>query len=317
MMRRFARIAWMYWILGVLLWTCQRAEGPPYLATENPKDSLRWRVEWKPLDTLPVDRRVSVREYFAYLDSLVQRWDSLCPYDLNEHLLVRSNPWLIDRLQRTDYYYLAARDSFVYDQNSLTVLQEGDTLFLPGEKLARLIEAQQKRIVLDVNIPEYRMRILDPPDTLFTFPVRVGRNGRKYLAMSRRVTDLRTQPGAGQIVRISKNPAFINPANCRPYQQTRRDDGRLTTLPRIPWIEPEINGVCHGHLIHPTTNPKTLGRAYSNGCVGVSEWAMWRIYYYAPLGTQVRYRYDLRMPGPEGDTIEWPDIYGWGGRPVR
>jgi L,D-transpeptidase ErfK/SrfK len=280
-------------------------------------DSLFFMQAWNPWDTIFIEREVSIGSYFEYLDSLVRRWDSLCPYELHEHLLVRANPWLIDRLQRTDYYYLAARDSFVYDQNSLSVLYAGDTLFLPGEKLARLIEAQQKRIVLDVNIPEYRLRILDPPDTLFSFPVRVGRNERKYLAMSGRTTDLRTLPGQGEIVRISKNPAFINPVNCRPYQQTRRDDGYVTALPRIPWIEPEINGVCHGHLIHPTTNPKTLGRAYSNGCVGVSEWAMWRIYYYAPLGTQVRYRYDLRVPGPEGDTIELPDIYSWGGRPVR
>lgn len=315
----FRRVSATAILLSLCVALLQCRQGEPSGPRENAAagDSLLFMQAWKPLGAILIEQEVPIGSYFEFLDSLVQRWDSRCPYELNEHLLVRANPWLIDRLQRTDYYFLAAQDSFVYDQKILPALHPGDTLLLPGEKLARLIEAQQERIVLDVNIPEYRLRILDPPDTLFSFSVRVGRNERQYLAMSGRLTDLRTQPGVGQIVRISKNPAFINPVNCRPYHQTRRDDGRVTALPRIPWVEPEINGVCHGHLIHPTTNPNTLGRAYSNGCIGVSEWAMWRIYYYAPLGTQVRYRYDLRVPGPEGDTIELPDIYGWGGGPVR
>ena len=36
---------------------------------------------------------------------------------------------------------------------------------------------------------------------------------------------------------------------------------------------------------------------------------MWRVYYYAPLSTKVRFRYDLEVPGVDGDTVQLPDIY--------
>ena len=75
-------------------------------------------------------------------------------------------------------------------------------------------------------------------------------------------------------------------------------------MPRIPWIEPQIDGHRFGHMIHPTTNPKTLGKAYSNGCIGTSEADAWRIYYYAPIGTKVNFRYDLIIENERGDTIQ-------------
>ena len=83
--------------------------------------------------------------------------------------------------------------------------------------------------------------------------------------------------------------------NGKRYEQTKRDDGRYTKMPLIPYIEPEINGHRYGELIHPTTNPITLGKAYSNGCVGMKEADTWRLYYYAPLGTKVVFRYDLEI----------------------
>ncbi|MBP9873779.1 MAG: L,D-transpeptidase, partial [Haliscomenobacter sp.] len=93
------------------------------------------------------------------------------------------------------------------------------------------------------------------------------------------------------------------------YEVTRRDDGLLTACPQIPWLEPEINGQRLGHLIHPTTNPRTLGRAYSNGCIGTREGDAWFVYYHAPLGTRVVFRYDLWTVGPEGDTVRLRNVY--------
>lgn len=262
-----------------------------------------------PLDTVIVPFDIPVNCYFDYLDSLVVEYDTLTPYPLSEHVIVRFNAWIIDTLESTDYYRMMARDSFVYDQRDLVILKAGDTIFIPNADQANKYFVYQQKIVLDLNIPEFKLRIWDGEDTLYTFPVRVGRDERKYLSMSGHVTDLRTKPGWGEIVRISRNPDFYDPASGKKFTHTRRDDNKTTVMPLIPWIEPEINGHRYGHLIHPTTNPKTLGKAYSNGCIGVREGDMWRIYYYAPLGTKVHFRYDLKIVDEKGDTIRLRDIY--------
>lgn len=83
-------------------------------------------------------------------------------------------------------------------------------------------------------------------------------------------------------------------------------------MPIIPWIEPSINGIRYGALIHPTTNPETLGKAYSHGCVGTTEQDAWFIYYNAPIGTPVFFRYDLTVIQPSGDILFLKDIYELG-----
>ncbi len=252
---------------------------------------------------------VPIRKFFPWMDSLVLAYDSLVPYPLSEHLIIRANPWIIDSLAETDYYRQKEKGRFIYDQAGLPALQKGDTLGIPGAEMALQIMARIANTVLDVNIPEYTLRIMEGTDTLYTFPVRVGRNERKYLEMAGRVVDLRTAVGEGSIVRIERYPAWINPSDCKPYEVTRRDDGLLTACPQIPWLEPEINGQRLGHLIHPTTNPRTVGRAYSNGCVGMREADAWYVYYHAPLGTRVVFRYDLLTVGPDGDTVRLRNVY--------
>jgi L,D-transpeptidase ErfK/SrfK len=91
---------------------------------------------------------------------------------------------------------------------------------------------------------------------------------------------------------------------------TRRDDGRVTKCPRVPWIEPTIDGERIGQWIHPTTNRASLGKTYSNGCIGMAENSTWYTYYYAPLGTPVQVRYDLEKIGPDGKVTQFSDIYG-------
>lgn len=256
-----------------------------------------------------VNSPVKISRYFEYLDSVVKHFDSNLPYPLDEHLLIRANPWVIDTLAHSDYYWWMLRDSFVYDPNDLLVLRPGDTLWIPTENRAKMLKQTQSNTMIDLNIPEFTLRIIEKDIVLYTFQVRVGRNERKYLAMAGREVDLRTQAGEGTIVSINKNPTYINPSNNHPYTTTRRDDNRVTKLPRIPFLEPEINGIRNGQLIHPTTNPNTLGKAYSNGCIGMREQDAWRLYYYAPVGTKVRFRYDLEVINEAGDTIHLKDIY--------
>jgi L,D-transpeptidase ErfK/SrfK len=80
-------------------------------------------------------------------------------------------------------------------------------------------------------------------------------------------------------------------------------------MPQIPWLEPAINGQRYGQMIHPTTNPRSLGKPASNGCIGLSEADAWKLYFYAPLGTKVHIRYDLQEINAAGDTIRYEDIY--------
>ncbi len=85
----------------------------------------------------------------------------------------------------------------------------------------------------------------------------------------------------------------------------------MTKLPQIPFLETELNGFRHGQLIHPTTNPETLGKAYSNGCIGTKEADAWVLYYYAPIDTKIHIRYDLNTLDENGNTIILNDIYGY------
>ncbi|MBK8557934.1 MAG: L,D-transpeptidase [Lewinellaceae bacterium] len=255
---------------------------------------------------------VLVRGYFPFMDQLVDQLDSSHAYPLSEHQLVRYNPWLLDTLANTDYYRRMERGEFVYDQRRLPVLFPGDTLYIPDSLSAQAIQAQINRSWLDINIPEFRLRVVDSLDTLFTFPVRAGQNKSRYQAELNRVADLRTRTGRGTIVRINRAPDyFTDPHTGKRFTTTLRDDGRRTKMPLVPWLEPEINGVRLGQMIHPTTNPGSLEKPYSNGCIGCNEADAWYIYYFAPLGTRVVIRYDTQVVLANGDTLNLPDIYEW------
>lgn len=274
--------------------------------------ALTQAVHAKEPIAIEVTRPVTIESYFRFMDSLVAYYQPRLPYRISEHQLVHHNRWILDTLAATDYYRRMARDSFVYDQRQQVALPAGSRLYVPDSNQSAAIQRHLEALRLDINIPEFKLRICQDSTELFAFPVRVGQNRTRYLAMSGIETDLRTHPGSGTIVRIERDPVFYNPVDGSRYYSTRRDDGRRTLMPRIPWLETEIDGRRNGQLIHPTTNPETLGRAYSNGCIGTGEAAAWIIYYHAPLGTPVQIRYDLTLyEGADGKTL-LKDIYGWG-----
>lgn len=255
---------------------------------------------------------INISQYFDYMDSLVNVYDSVVPYTLSEHLLAHANPWIIDTLANTDYYRMMERDSFVYDQRKLLVLRISDSIIIPDSVTAGTILNSFKKTHLDINIPEFKLRIYKDSSLLYIFPIRVGKNTKKYLAMVDKTTDLRTKSGSGKIVRHEKDPDFYNPVNHERFYTTIRDDNKTTLMPQIPWIETEINGVRNGQMIHPTTNPETLGKASSNGCIGTRESDAWIIYYYAPLETRITIRYHLEFTNGKGDKVKLNDVYGYG-----
>jgi L,D-transpeptidase ErfK/SrfK len=252
---------------------------------------------------------VKVKDYFKFMDTLVQRLDKEVAYELNEYILLRTNKKLLDSLMGTDYYLRKARGEFVYNQKQLAVLHRGDTILIPGDSLAARVNRQIAATWFDINIPEFRLRIVEGSDTLYTLPVRVGQNRQRFLETIGREEILRTKTGVGKIIRVNRYPVWTNPVDGEEYKDTKRDDGRRTKLPQIPWIEPEINGARYGQMIHPTTNPETLNKAYSNGCIGASEADSWLIYAMAPIGTSVVIRYDRMKITAQGDTVWLRHIY--------
>ncbi len=263
------------------------------------------------VDLVLIHKAITVENYFQFMDSLVKKYDSLTPYKLTEHLLVRGNLWIMDTLQNTDYYRMKVRDSFVYNQKKMIALPVGNLIRIPDSIQGNKLLSSLKATRIDINIPEFKLRIYEDSIQLYEFPVRVGRNEKKYLEMSGRVQDLKTKTGEGIIIKHVCNPRYVNPVNNYEYFVTNRDDKSVTKLPQIPFIETEINGVRNGQLIHPTTNPVSLGKAYSNGCIGTRESDAWVIYYYAPILTHIKIRYDLKVLNKEGDSIILNDIYGY------
>ena len=267
-------------------------------------------VEYSP-KTVQVERDIPIKHYFEYVDSIVGEYYNYSSKRLTEHVLVRFNPWIIDTLANTDYYKLIERDSFVYNQKEIIVLKKGSQLFIPDSLQVNSFINRFSKTLIDVNIPEYKLRIYEDSLQLYEFNVRVGRNQKKYLKFGDRITDLRTKTGKGSIVAHVCNPDYYNPSDGHRYYVTRRDDEKITSLPQIPFIETEINGIRNGQLIHPTTNPATLNKAYSNGCIGTKESDAWIIYYHAPIGTKINIRYNLRVKDSLGNTITLKDIYGY------
>ena len=263
------------------------------------------------LNIISVSKNVKVKDYFPYMDSLVNQHNLKANYTITEHILVRANHWIIDTLANTDYYRMIKKDSFVYNQKEMIVLPKGSNISIPDSTATSNILNAMNKTRIAINIPEFKLRIFQDSLLLYEFPIRVGRNEKKYLKMGNRITDLKTIAGNGKIVNYNRYPNYYNPVNGHQYYLTRRGDHKVTKLPQIPFIETEIEGVRNGQLIHPTTNQNTLNKAYSNGCIGTSEAHAWIIYYYAPIGTKINISYNLNSTNEKGEAVMLKDIYGY------
>lgn len=288
---------------------CSPGKNPSPLAPDSFSKAVSLPVKTSILHFAKITRDIRMKEYFSFLDSLTSNYDTLRNPKLNEYAIVHANPWILDTLRSWDYYILKKRGKFFYDQSKMVVLHKGDKLLIPDSSSVSVIMKKIKSTVLDLNIPEYKLRLIQLGDTILNCNVRVGRNAEEYLALAGHSVNLKTPVGEGEVIRIERNPIFVNPDTGKRYDSTLRDDGRYTKFPVIPWLEPSINGIRYGDLIHPTTNVNTLSKAYSHGCIGTSEADAWTIYYNAPIGTKVIFRYNLKAIDTKGDTIILKDIY--------
>jgi len=272
------------------------------------RDSLKQEKTSTPIEIV-VNKDVPIRSYFKWMDSIIAEHNQTHNYSIDEYIIVHHNNWILDTLAHTDYYYLMDKGIFNEDPQALIALKKDQVLVIPDSIQTQQLKTQLCNTYLELNIPEFRLRIIQDEKEIYKFPVRVGKVGKRYLAMAKGDVDMRTKPGIGEIIRVNKKPIFMNPLNNHKYTKTNRDDGKTTGLPAIPWLEPSINGRSVGQLIHPTTNLATLEKTSSNGCIGLRESDAWIVYYYSPLGTKVVFKYDLQGKNDEGETVEFKNIY--------
>lgn len=271
-------------------------------------DSLIQEIISIPIEVV-INKDVPIRSYFKWMDNIVAEHNQTHNYSIDEYIIVHNNNWILDTLAHTDYYYLMDKGIFNEDSRSLIALKKDQVLVIPDSIETQNLRTQLCNTYLEINIPEFRLRIIQDEEEIYKFPVRVGKTGKKYMAMAKGEVDMRTKTGIGEIIRVNKEPVVANPVNNRKYEKTNRDDGKRTTLPVIPWLEPSINGRSVGQLIHPTTNLATLEKASSNGCIGLRESDAWIVYYYAPIGTKVVIKYELQGKNDAGETVEFKNIY--------
>jgi len=311
-MYRMARQGWSLYFLVILLYGCSHTpekQPPPIVSQgiDSVADLPNKEKIQMPIYVIVKDT-IIMKDYFQFIDSLADaNFKSTSPF--NEYVLVHANPWIIDTLKSLDYYRQKAQGVFIYDQSQQIIFHPGDSLLIPDSTTGAAISEKLKLTRIDVNLPEFMLRVIQEQDTVFTCKVRIGQNKNSYLEYYQREVDLRTPVGEGEILIVRQHPKYVDPQTGEEYVETNRDDGRRTKMPIIPSLTPTIRGKITGTLIHATTNPKSLGKAYSHGCIGTSEPDIWSIYYYSPPGTKVTFRYDLEVTDSQGSVKKLRDIY--------
>ena len=290
------------WIYIPLLYIAQK-EGVILDATNSHPPSSPY------LDTLVVNEKVKLGVFFHWGDEIVQEYTPSTADSLTVRHLIFSNPWIIDRFRETDYYVQAEKGIHVYDQRESVILFPGDQVRIPNDSIRMAIDCLLSSIELDINIPEFTLRILENDTIHHKIRVRVGKPGTTYLPYLEKAIQTKTVLGEGVIVSINMAPEFLRFSSGEKITHTRRDDGKLTLMPEIPALEPSIGGRRLGQLIHATTNPNTLGKAYSHGCIGTSEADAWLLYFYTTVGTPLTIRYDLVVEDSLGIQQVLDDIY--------
>ncbi len=282
-------------VLFSLLFLYQAAD---VFCFHNTKDSINPNAYY-------LDKDIPVKHFFKTIDFIAKRYSDSVGYTLSDYHIVNYNSWIIDSLSHTSYYWLKDHGIKDLNQKDRIVLKKGTPIQIPEKKIALAIEDRLKSNRIIINIPEYKMRVYHEDLLIYDCLIRVGKNESRYLKSIDKYMDLRTRTGKGFIYATERNPTWINPVDGTQYKETKRDDGTVTKMPMTPSITIFLNGYVSGQLIHATTNPETLGKPASNGCIGTSEEDIWRLYFLCPPGTKIEIIYDRKYT----DESELPDIY--------
>ena len=154
------------------------------------------------LGWIKIEEDIDIKHYFPFMDKLILKADTFKNWNINEYIIVHSNPWILDSLVASDYYSLQEKGIFNYDQTAIVILHKGDSIAIPDSAYAANINSKLASTIIDVNIPEFTLRLYQMNDTLLSGPVRVGRDAKKYIYVIDRTIDLKTPIGEGKIIRI-------------------------------------------------------------------------------------------------------------------
>lgn len=183
---------------------------------------------------------------------------------------------------------------------------------VPGFQLTRLAEntGGKSRLRMVVNVPAYRLQLLDGDREIKRYRCRIGSLENKTRIGTGRVTQkfrpaiFRYSEGekAGEIIEYSRIMDFRN--------------GRVVKTIRIPYenvcgLEINVGGTVSGQIIHSTTNPETLEYPHSHGCVGMSMEDMLDLYKRVPRGTRIDIIYEP-VEFRDGAFYFHPDVYSRG-----
>src|SRR5690606_18860902 len=125
-------------------------QNPALLAADN-----NLKINTQEPETIRVDKDVPIRHYFKWMDSVVAAHNTNHTYRIDEYILVHNNPWIIDTLAHTDYYYLKEKGIINQDSQALPALREGQTLIVPDSLQTAQIMERLGNTYIDVNIPEF------------------------------------------------------------------------------------------------------------------------------------------------------------------
>lgn len=170
-------------------------------------------------------------------------------------------------------------------------LKSGAHVLLPLQFI--LPDTPRKGIVL--NLANLRMFYYPPkqPDTLFTYPLGIGREGWN------------TPLGQTTIVAKMPNPAWIPPASIRREHAAKGDPlpAVVPPGPDNPLGKYALSLGFKRYLIHGTNRPYGVGMQVSHGCVRLYPEDIEALFKKASAGTPVRIVHQPYMAAWDGDML--------------
>ena len=185
-----------------------------------------------------------------------------------------------------------------FDEISLANPEQDPWIPEPGSQVRLplqfiLPDAPRQGIVLNLAAKRLFYYPKAAPDTVFTYPVGIGREGWE------------TPLGLTHIVAKKAHPNWIVPISVRREHAQKGDP-----LPRVvpagpdnPLGEYAMRLGIAGYLIHGTNKPYGVGMEVSHGCVRLYPEDISRLFKQTPTGTQVRLVDQPYLTAWEGDKL--------------
>lgn len=221
----------------------------------------------------------SLSVYFMMLSGTAVKAQDLIGAEKN--YITDSTEILADIAQKTGVGYVELR--VVNPRLDPWNIRKGETLLIPDRHILPLGLKEG----FTVNIGDMRLYYSDASgDDIRSWPVGIGREGR------------RTPTGALKVSELRKNPTW------RPTKKMRELDPSLPTMvppgPANPLGKYAVRIGWNGYIIHGTNKPAGIGRRVSSGCV--------RLY-----DTDIKEIFGLAKIGMNVTLIDEPVKVGWDG----